>query len=207
MRAQASFNWLFGTALGGAKTSGGVGSLRGEIAYTGSMKGLAMIRVSFVVATLGMLVLTGCGGSDEDDDGGAGGTSSSTGGSSGAGASASGGSTSSGGSASGGAGGSGVNAQPVGPVFSCFGECPLGECDNDMFWADVACSDVYEGPVGSETALCRSADNGGYCLKLGTDDSGPDTEYFAINCGAGESPTIAACERGCGIENEQARCL
>ena len=137
------------------------------------------------------LLLVGCGGSDESDgnQGGSGGSS--------AGSSSTGGTSSSGG---------GVNAKPTGPVYSCFGKCPLEECDNGMFWADVACSEVYPGPA-EMSAFCAIGASGGYCLQIGSYKFGSDNQRYAVNCPSGVS-SIAACDSGCGITGTQpAQCL
>ena len=161
------------------------------------------------------LVLAGCGGSDDSggNQGGSGGSgagsagTSSTGGS--AGTSSTGGNagtSSTGGSAGTSSTGGSANAKPTGPVYSCFGKCPLEECDNGMFWADVACSDVYPGPV-EMSAFCAMGASGGYCLEIGMDEFGFDNQKYAVNCTSGVS-SIAACESGCGISGTQpAQCL
>jgi len=120
-----------------------------------------------------LLAVVGCGGSDETNAGA--------------------------GNMAGAAGGSAVNGtKPVGPVLYCFGDCPLGECDNDGFWSDAACTDVYQQPLNASSALCAPAHAGGYCLEIGTDKFNFDNPQFAVNCDASGVASVARCATGCG---------
>jgi len=89
--------------------------------------------------------LPSCDGDDGGPADGGGGTTGAAGTSGGGGAAA----------GSGGAGGSAQSVLPSGTVTYCFGECPLGECDDDLFFADVACSTVYPSPVSPSSTYCN----------------------------------------------------
>ena len=112
----------------------------------------------------------------------------------------SGGSLGTGASSGAGAGGSGgqaptgVPGYPSGPVFMCFGKgCPLGECDNDKFFAPTACSAVYTSDIGPSSSYCNAAETDTYCIEVGTDFD-PD---FSVSCVNGAA-TVMKCNGGCG---------
>jgi hypothetical protein len=118
-----------------------------------------------------------------------------------------GGRTGTGGRASGG-GGTGAGATggtpsaPNGPVDTCFGDaCPLGECDNGGFFADVDCSDVYSDPVDESSMFCADAMVGGYCLTTITNV----LTRWAITCSGG-TPMFDLCEGACGVMAGVAEC-
>jgi hypothetical protein len=95
-----------------------------------------------------------------------------------------------------GAGPQGVPGYPTGPVILCFGDgCPMGECDNDMFFADAACSTVYPSDIGPSSTYCKPAESSSYCLEIGP-DFGPD---FSVSCASGKA-TVLKCNGGCGSE-------
>ena len=156
----------------------------------------------FLVAVLPLLVVA-CGGSDgsEGGGGGAGGSSQSAGGSGGSSAGAS------SGAGSAGSAGAATNAKPMGTVQSCFGpKCAIAECDNHKFWADIACSDVYDGPVGDQTNFCAPDGSGSYCLDVTASGSTGFGDHFAINCAAGVA-SIVKCKSGCGyVGNQPVQC-
>ena len=131
-----------------------------------------------------------------------------SGGRAGTGGRPSGGTSSTGGAGgrSGGTGGSnlgGVNSDaPTGPVETCFGDaCPLGECDNGGFFADVDCSDVYPGPVDEDSEFCATDLDGGYCLTIVTNA----IARWAVAC-AGGTETLDFCDGGCGVQGGMAQC-
>jgi hypothetical protein len=87
-----------------------------------------------------------------------------------------------GGGGTGGTGGTGGSAQsvlPSGTVTYCFGECPMGECDDDMFFADVACAAVYPSPVSPSTTYCNPGQTGVYCMMI---ENGTTRTRFGITC-------------------------
>lgn len=107
-----------------------------------------------------------------------------------------------GGAPSGGAPGSSTTTAPTGPVETCFGDsCPLGECDNGRFFAEVKCSDVYPGPVDENSMFCAPGADGGYCLTTAT----TVLTDWAINCSGG-TPTLERCSAGCGFIPGLAQC-
>ncbi len=144
---------------------------------------LILVLLAFVIAGASLGTLAGCDGKD----GGPG--SGGTGGASGGGAG--GGGTS--GGTGGGAGGV-ASVLPSGTVTSCYGSCPMGECDDGLFLADVVCSAVYTAPVSATSTYCNAGQTGGYCLVV---DDGTRDSYFGITCTAG---TVSGrkCQGGCG---------
>jgi hypothetical protein len=148
------------------------------------------MRNAFIlVGLIGASNVVGCG---SDGSGGAGlGDAGGTGASSGNGGASTG--TGGGiGKATGGNGvGAGPNQYPSGkPVSSCFGNCPLGECDNDGFWSDTPCTSVYRAPVDQSSSYCGATD-GSYCLQLSFGDQ------YGVQCASGKT-TIHQCTTGCG---------
>jgi hypothetical protein len=110
------------------------------------------------------------------------------------------------GGSSGGIGGSnlgGTNTEaPTGLVETCFGDaCPLGECDNGGFFADVDCSDVYPGPVDRDAVFCSDDLDGSYCLTIVTNA----IANWAIAC-TGGMEALDLCDAGCGTQGGVAQC-
>ncbi len=93
---------------------------------------------------------------------------------------------------SGGAGetsGMGSASEPNGVVDSCDGPgCPLGSCDEGLFWSEIPCSDVYEGPLDDGSPLCGQED-GEYCVNT-------DAGYWVVEC-AGGAGVSTGCASGC----------
>lgn len=141
----------------------------------------------FVGMTLGSLASCG-GNAGGPGTGGTGGTSdtggrSGTGGAAGGGAGAGGTATSGGaggrGGSAGGAGGSPVSVLPSGRVTQCYGDgCPMGWCDDDLFFANVACSGVYTSPVNATSTYCNSGQTSAYCLFVDNGSLG----HWGITC-------------------------
>ena len=198
---------LFAVACGGASNSngsddddsggaGGAGTA-GSNAKAGSANTAGTSHSAGATSTAGGGGMSSGGASAA----GAANGGTSTGGSSGG----AGGSNSAGtGGASGGSGGSdlhGVPATPMGTVQSCFGtKCALQECDNDMFWADIACSEVYDAPVDASTMYCAADGTGSYCLQVRVPNGFAEDRY-AVNCTNGK-PTILKCNNGCGYSGD-----
>jgi hypothetical protein len=90
-------------------------------------------------------------------------------------------------------------------VQGCYGDaCPMGECDNSLFLADVPCSGVYTAPFGPNTVLCSAAaGDGSYCLDIGASEftSAP----WMVTCAAGQG-TSQQCPVGCGVSGNLATC-
>ncbi|HTA93467.1 MAG TPA: hypothetical protein VK745_28005 [Polyangiaceae bacterium] len=170
------------------------------------------------VIAIGLVVLgtAGCGGASDSDGstitsasgagaggtGGAGFTPVGAGGAA-AGLGGAGGSTSLAGSA--GAAGSapaGTPSYPVGTVALCFGTgCPMGTCDDTMFFTDTPCSSAYQAAVGPTSSYCNAGETDSYCMKVGTEFD-PD---FAVNCSNGMA-TVLKCDAGCGSNGVQYSC-
>ena len=158
------------------------------------------MRNAFIlVGLVGASALVGCGsdgngGAGPGDAGGTGATTGNGGANTGNGGASMG--TGGGiGKATGGNGGAGAgpNQYPSSmPVSSCFGDCPLGECDNDGFWSDTPCTSVYHGPVDQSSSYCGASD-GSYCLQL----SHSFGDQYAVQCASGKT-TIHQCTTGCG---------
>jgi hypothetical protein len=152
-----------------------------------------MRRVLLVGACLvfgfGAGSLVGCDGDDGGPgDGGAGGTGGGAGGSGGGGA--------------GGGGGAAQSVLPTGTVNTCFGDCPMGECDNDMFFADVPCSTVYSAPVSPSSTYCNAGQTGVYCLRV---SNGSTESRFGITCTDG-AVFGRMCRSGCGTSGSTLTC-
>src|SRR5438105_3715208 len=65
----------------------------------------------------------------------------------------------------GGTGGAAVSVLPSGTVTQCHGDgCPMGACDDTLFFADVACSAVYTSPVSASSTFCNPGQTSAYCL-------------------------------------------
>jgi hypothetical protein len=110
------------------------------------------------------------------------------------------GSAGGGGTGGGGRTGSGVPGTPMGGVWDCFGDCPLGECGQSGPLRPH-CDAVYTGPVDASTMYCNAGQTGGYCLV-----AGDNADYFSINCASGVA-TILFCTRGgCGAGMGSAMC-
>ena len=73
-------------------------------------------------------------------------------------------------------------------VATCFGDCPTGECDDKLFFADVECNQSID--IGSDADLCPSTTLG-YCLTL------ENGSKYAVDCQA--ATKAMACSNGCGI--------
>ena len=77
----------------------------------------------------------------------------------------------------------------------CFGEgCPKGECDNELFFADTACSALFTTDAGPDFPYCNAGENGSYCLEAGTGFVNPD---YSVTCASGQA-TVLMCANGCG---------
>lgn len=153
---------------------------------------LTLVLVAFLVAAMPLGSLPGCGGKDGGP--GTGGIGGAAGGGAGGGGGTSGGT-------GGGAGGA-PSVLPSGTVTECFGDCPMGECDNLLFQADVACTTVYTAPVSSSSTYCNAGQTGAYCLVV---DDGTRDRYFGIVCTAG---TVSGkmCQGGCGAGGGTVTC-
>jgi hypothetical protein len=94
---------------------------------------------------------------------------------------------------SGGSGPQGTPGYPMGTVDLCFGDCPLGECDDSMFFAQTPCASVYKSDIGPSSSYCSAGQNGSYCIQVGAEFS-PD---FGVSCANGMA-TVLKCNDGCG---------
>ena len=155
---------------------------------------------------------TSVGGASGATSGGAGGSSASGGTAAGSGASGgtaagSGGAAPQGGSNAGSSGSSagasgGSTTFPSGSVETCFGDrCPMGECDNGLFYADVPCSDVYPQPLGPTSPYCAPGGSGGYCLIARTSV----IERWSVACTDGV-PRLMKCANGCAASADVSQC-
>jgi hypothetical protein len=97
----------------------------------------------------------------------------------------------------------GAASVPTGRVIFCFGGCPAGECDNDLFFADVRCSSV---PVGSNSTFCAPGVDSSYCLRLDNRANGP---LWTVTCVNGTPTHMLCAGGGCGIvgAGEPAMCI
>lgn len=88
----------------------------------------------------------------------------------------------------------GTPGYPMGTVNLCFGTgCPLGACDDSMFFTDTLCSSVYKADVGPSSSYCNAGETDSYCIKVGTEFD-PD---FSVNCANGTA-SVLKCTAGCG---------
>jgi hypothetical protein len=206
---------LFAVACGGASNSNG--SDDDDSGGAGGAETAGSTNTAGTSHNAGATSTAGSGGKSSGGTSGAGASSGGTsaggasGGSGGANSAGSGGANSagSGGANSAGSGGSdlhGVPATPMGTVQSCFGtKCAIQECDNDMFWADIACSDVYDAPVDASTMYCAADGTGSYCLQVRVPNGFAEDRY-AVNCTNGKA-TILKCNNGCGYSgNDPVMC-
>jgi hypothetical protein len=99
-----------------------------------------------------------------------------------------------------------LGTMPSGPAYTCYGDgCPYGECDNDDFFTDVDCDDVYPGPVDDDALFCQPVVEADYCLSVGP--SSLETTSWLIQCG-GDVATATRCASGCSHgSSEGGRCL
>jgi len=77
-------------------------------------------------------------------------------------------------------------------VTTCFGTCPMGECDDNMFFSKTPCSSVYTGPIDASSMHCAAGANGAYRLNI---SGGP---RYGVTCSAGVA-SVTPCANGCGI--------
>jgi hypothetical protein len=154
----------------------------------------ALLVGACLVLGFGAGALVGCDGDDGGPgDGGAGGT---VGGAGGGGGGVGGGGGGAGGGGAGGGGGAAQSVLPSGTVCLCIGDCPMGECDDDLFFADVACSTVYSGPVSPSSTYCNAGQTGVYCLRI---RRGADFQ-FGITCTNGTA-FGRMCSSLCGVSD------
>jgi len=190
-KIQAAACWVVLAAVGCSGTANSGGS---EVMGGGGSAGSGVGGTGFVpIGSNGGGGMAGSGGAAGSaalaGSAGLGGSGITTGGSSGT---TTGGASGAVGSA--GAGSLGTPGYPSGAVILCFGAgCPMGECDNDQFFADQTCSSVYPSDIGPNSTYCKPAETDSYCLETGP-SFGPD---YAVSCANGTA-TVLKCSRGCG---------
>jgi hypothetical protein len=159
---------------GGGSTSGAAGALQGGSATSGGTKGGAGAHQG----DAGSGAMSGSGTAGAGDAAGAGGSGT---------AGASGGSS----------------TKPSGSVETCFGSsCPMGECDNALFFADIACTENWPPPLGPSTPYCPSGLNAGYCLTV----QSSALEDWSVVCSNG-APRLRKCPAGCATSEDTSWCL
>jgi hypothetical protein len=92
---------------------------------------------------------------------------------------------------------------PSGTVGWCTGACPLGRCDNDLFFANVTCSSLYPGPVSPTSTFCNAGQTGSYCLRILL--SGGGETRHGITCTDGVA-TGKECPNFCNSLDDQINC-
>jgi hypothetical protein len=148
-----------------------------------------VVKTASLLGLLAISVLAACGGSDAGGGNpGAGGSGAGAGGVSASGA----GGATAGTAGTAGASGSTGNSYPMGTVTTCFGTCPLGECDDNMFFSNTPCSSVYTGPIDAASTYCAAGANGAYCLNIG------GGARYGVTCSAGVA-SVMPCAGGCGV--------
>ena len=70
----------------------------------------------------------------------------------------------------------------------------MGECDDDLFFADVACSAVYTSPVSPSSTYCNPGQTGVYCLMI---NNGTTESRYGITCTNG-AVSGKMCRGSCG---------
>ena len=143
---------------------------------------------------------SGAFGGTAAGSGASGGTAAGSGASGGTAAGSGGSNAGSSGSSAGASGG--LTTFPSGSVETCFGDsCPMGECDNGLFYADVPCSDVYPQPLGPTLPYCAPGGSGGYCLIVRTSV----LERWSVACTDGV-PQLMKCASGCAASADVSQC-
>ncbi len=175
---------VFGAAgCGGTSESGGSTIMNASGAGGGGTGGAGFSPIGVAGAATG---LGGTGGSTSLAGSGGAGGSTSLAGSAGAAGSAP----------------AGTPGYPMGTVELCFGTgCPLGTCDDTMFFTDTLCSSVYKADVGPSSSYCNAGETDSYCMKVGTEFD-PD---FSVNCTNGTA-TVLKCTTGCGDTGAEYMC-
>jgi hypothetical protein len=91
---------------------------------------------------------------------------------------------------------------PSGTVGFCIGDCPMGTCDDQLFFSSRTCSSVYSGPVSPTSTFCNPGQTGVYCLRI-IPPIGQETR-FGITCTNGVATgqycpacVVAGDELGC----------
>jgi len=86
---------------------------------------------------------------------------------------------------------------PKGNVHTCFENCPLGPCDDALFYADALCSTVYPSAIDSSTIYCKRGQTASYCLT----SLEKSLHYYVVECADG-APTVTLCSGGCGVSGD-----
>lgn len=91
---------------------------------------------------------------------------------------------------------------------TCLGSgCPLGECDDEGFFADVKCSDVYKKPFDSTYMFCATSSSSDYCGTFG-DRATSNEETFVVHCKDGAATLERCFDGGCGASSgDSYKCL